>query len=103
MDNMNIYTIFKHDRLTGKTINICGGSHDDKRQCRAHWQAYQAYMYGFYDQAVELLGSDTFHFMQGSRPLSFRLIFEGKDVEYFMILGGAGHELIQELSKLGMI
>lgn len=101
MDNMNIYTIFKTDHLTGKTINICGGSHDDERQCRAHWQAY---MYGFYDQAVELLGSGAFQFMQGSRPLSFRLSIEGKkDVEYFMLLGDAGHELIQELCKLGMI
>ena len=96
-----MYTIFKTDNFTGKTINICGGSHETEKECRSHWQAY---MYGFYDQAVEILGSGNFQFMNGKRLLSFHFHIDGKkDVEYFMLLGDEGPQLIHELCKAGMI
>lgn len=91
------YFIFKTDNVTGKTIHICNGSHNDERECRIHWQSY---MYGFYDGCVEALGSGRFQFMEGTKPLSFIFGIEGKgNVEYFMLFDQAGHDLIMELSK----
>ena len=91
------YFIFKTDNLSGKTIHICNGSHDTKRECIIHWRSY---MYGFYDGCVEALGSGNFQFMKGTKVHSFHFSVDGKlDVEYFMLLDQAGHDLIMEISK----
>lgn len=91
------YYIFKTDNKTGKTIHICNGSHDDEKQCRIHWQAY---LYGFMDQATDLLGGLTFGLQKGTHDHSFRFTYKRKmDVEYFMLLGNEGRDLIYELCK----
>ena len=91
------YFIFKTDNLSGKTIHICNGSHDTEHECNIH---FHAYMYGFYDGCVEALGSGKFQFGNGTRKNSFRFSVDGKlDVEYFMLLDQAGHDLIMEISK----
>ena len=93
---MNYY-IFKTDWNTGKTVNICGGSHDDELQCRQHWQAY---MYGFMDGDYELLGRKNFDMMNGKRTLSFKIHIEGKKlVEYFMLFDKEGQDLISDICK----
>lgn len=92
---MNYY-IFKTDNNTGKTDVICGGSHDTEDECIRHWRCY---MYGAYDNALELFGHGNFQFMNGRRTLSFHLHIDGKkDVEYFMVLGDEGLKLIDEIS-----
>ena len=92
------YFIFKTNNHTGKTIHICNGSHDTERECRIQWQSY---MYGFYDGAVELLGSRNFQFMHGTHLLSFRMSITGKmDVEYFCILDeDEARKLILDISN----
>ena len=91
------YFIFKTDNLTGKTIHICNGLHDTERECRIHWRSY---MYGFYDGAVQLLGSGNFQFMNGTRLLSFHMSHGKMDVEYFCILDeDEARKLILEISN----
>ena len=98
---MTTYIIFRTDNISGKTINICGGSHETEQECKNHWQAY---MYGAYDSAVEVLGSGAFQFTQGLHPHSYNLSIDGvKDVEYFMLIGDEGPALIHELCKKGDI
>lgn len=93
------YYIFKTDHLTGTTTHICNGGHDTMEECRHHWQAY---MYGFMDGATELLGGLTFGMDRGERELSFRLTYKDqKDVEYFMLFGDEGRNLVFELAKQG--
>lgn len=94
---MTSYFIFKTDNLTGKTIHICNGAHDTERECRIHWQSY---MYGFMDGAFEILGRENFQMMNGSHELSFKFSIDGKkDVEYYMLFGQAGHDMIMEICK----
>lgn len=94
---MNYY-IFKTDNKTGRTINICNGSHDDERQCTMH---FLCYLYGFMDGAFELLGRKGFDMVNGEHDRSFRLTTSDgkKDVEYFMLLDEEGQNLIQESCK----
>lgn len=91
------YFIFKTDRLTGKTVQICGGGHNNEDECGAHFRAYS---YGFMDAADEILGRSGYQMMDGSRKYSFIFSVDGKkDVEYFMLLDAEGFNLIQELCK----
>lgn len=90
------YYIFKTDKVTGKTTHICNGSHDSEHECRIHWQSY---MYGFMDQAFELLGAQNFQMRQGEHELSFELYvpqLDGKCIEYFMLFDKEGRDLIYE-------
>ena len=94
MEHTNYY-IFKTDRITGKTINICGGSHNNEEECNEH---FLAYMYGFMDAAFEILGHGKFQMMNGSRKNSFTFSVDGKkDVEYFMLLDKEGTDKIFEI------
>ena len=94
---MNYY-IFRTSKVTGETVIICNGSHDDERECRLHWQAY---MYGFMDGAYELLGANNVKILNGDAKHSFQVFVESqrKCVEYFMLLDEEGQNLIQEISK----
>lgn len=56
------YSIFKTDNISGKTILICGGSHDTIEECNIHWISY---LYGFMDGAFELLGRNGFQMING--------------------------------------
>lgn len=95
---MTHYYIFKTDKVTGKTIHICNGSHSDERECLIHWQAY---MYGFMDGAFEILGASNVKILGGDAKHSFTLFVESqkKCVEYFMLLDKEGQDLIYEISK----
>ena len=95
---MAAYFIFKTDRLTGKTIHICNGVHNDERECRVHWRAY---VYGFYDGVQECMKPGTYEFMDGPKgELSFHFSVAGKlNVKYFMLLDKAGEDLIMEICK----
>ena len=94
---MTAYYIFKTDNLTGKTIHMCNGSHNDERECKIHWQSY---MYGFMDGAFEMLGRDNFQMMRGTHDLSFRFTVDGKaDTEFFMLFDQAGQDLIMEICR----
>ena len=80
------YTIFKTDKVSGKTTNVCGGSHNDEHECRLHWQSY---MYGFMDGAFEMLGASNFAMMQSyEHELGFEFHVPAKQhtVEFFMLL-----------------
>ena len=94
---MNYY-IFKTDMVSGKTIHICNGSHNDERECLLHWQAY---LYGFMDGAFELLGRKNFDMTNGDAKHSFRIIVaaQQKCVEYFMLFDEEGQNLIHEICK----
>ena len=92
---MTNYYIFKRDYLTGKTMIICNGSHNDERECRIHWQSY---MYGFMDGAFEMLGRDNFQMQAGTHKLSFLFTAVGRNVEYFMLFDQAGRDLIEEIA-----
>lgn len=91
------YSIFKTDyNQLGKTVLVCGGSHDSEQECRIHWQSY---LYGFMDSAFELLGRENFTMEQGSRDLSFKFVCMNgqKNVEYFMLLNEEASKLIKEI------
>ena len=91
------YSIFKTDyNNLGKTILVCGGSHDSEQECRIHWQSY---LYGFMDSAFELLGHDNFTMEQGDRPMSFKFVCMNgqKNVQYFMLLNEEADNLIKEI------
>lgn len=93
------YYIFKTDKVTGKTVHICNGSHETERECRIHWQSY---MYGFMDGAFEILGAKNVQMMQSKEHnLGFELHIPAKQhtVEYFMLFDKAGRDLIMELCK----
>ena len=96
------YFIFKTDNLTGKTTNICGGSHETIEECHTHFRAYS---YGFMDGAVELLGHyRNFQMMDGchghySFQFSCDILTRKMNVEYFMLLDEDGDKLIAEISK----
>lgn len=94
---MTQYYIFKTNNLTNKTCLVCCGSHDTEEQCRIHWTAY---IYGFMDGCNELLGYGKYGMTDGEHELSFRLEYKGDaDVEYFMLLGGEGQQLVYDLCK----
>ncbi len=95
---MTSYYIFKTDKVTGKTVHICNGSHNDERECRIHWQAY---MYGFMDGAFEILGASNVKILSGDAKHSFTLFVESqkKCVEYFMLLDKEGQDLVYEISN----
>lgn len=96
MESTNYY-IFKTDRITGKTVNICGGCHDNEDQCGAHFRAYS---YGFMDAADEIYGRGSYQMMNGSTKYSFIFSVDGKkDVEFFMLLNDEGFKKIEELCK----
>ncbi len=94
---MNYY-IFKTDKGSGKTTNVCGGSHNDERECRIHWKSY---MYGFMDGAFELLGRSNVFMVNGRHDLSFEILIKSQQriVEYFMLFDQEGEDLIREISK----
>jgi len=91
------YIIFKTDKVTGKTINICGGCHNTKEECLIHWQSY---MYGFMDGAFEMLGRDNFGMMESrEHKLGFEFHIPEKKhtVEFFMLLDEEADELMKEI------
>ena len=93
------YSIFKTDNISGKTILICGGSHDTIEECNIHWISF---LYGFMDGAFELLGRNGFQMINGlvHKDRSFIIHIDGKkDVEYFMLLDEEADSLIKEISK----
>ena len=94
---MNYY-IFKTSKVTGETVHICNGSHNDERECRIHWQSY---MYGFMDGAFEILGASNIQMMQGEHALSFEIYIKetGKCVEYFMLFDKEGQDLVYKISQ----
>lgn len=95
---MNYY-IFKKDLDTGKTVNICGGSHDTYEDCARH---FTCYTYGFLDGAVELCGPAGYLMTCGDLLLSFRFGTKAAgryQVEYFMLLGDKGQQLMDQLCK----
>ena len=96
---MNYY-IFKTNHLTGETMNVSGGRHDNYEQCAAH---FRAYCYGFMDGAIEICGAGKYQMMAGHHGyLSF--IFSAKglpQVEYFMLLDAEGWDLMKEICNKG--
>jgi len=94
---MNYY-IFKSDKVTGRTVHIDNGSHNDERECRIHWLSY---MYGFIAGACDILGVCDIQFRQGEHVLSFEFYIkkEGKCVEYFMLFDKEGQDLISDINK----
>ena len=93
---MNYY-IFKTDNLTGKTINICNGSHETESEISTHWMSY---LYGFMDGAFELVGRNNVQMTNGTHDRSFQFSIEGKaNVEYFMLLDEEGQDMIMEICK----
>ena len=97
---MASYYIFKTNKVTGETTHICNGSHDTEELCRIHWQSY---MYGFMDGAFEMLGRENFQMMQSrEHELGFEMHIPANShtVEFFMLLGDSGRQLIQDLCKV---
>lgn len=88
---MTNYYIFKTDLETGKPTHICNGSHKDERECRIH---FQSYMYGFMDACSATLGHGNFGLTKGNHDQSFIFTFNGKIIEYFMLLDKEGQDLI---------
>lgn len=92
---MTSYYIFKTDLETGKTTHICNGAHNDKRECRIH---FQSYMYGFMDACSAALGHGNFGMTVGNHDHSFVLTFQGKVIEYFMLFDKDGRDLIYKIA-----
>ena len=92
---MTSYYIFKTDLGTGKTIHICNGSHKDERECGIH---FLSYMYGFMDGCFELVGHGNFGMTVGNHGSnSFVLTFNGKVIEYFMLLDQVGRDCLMNI------
>lgn len=87
------YYIFKTDNLTKKSSLVCCGHHNTVEECSSHWIYY---MYGFMDAVLELSGVSI---TQGSSERSFRVNALDKDVEYFMLLGQEGNDLVYKLAN----